>query len=185
MSKSKQTRRSKPSQPSRPTSSSQSSQASQGARPAQSRRKAPPPARKNLVPLLLILGVLVLSTVFVVYRTTRGNAPSSVAAALADEISVEQAALLRQSGAFMLDVRQPEEWAEYHMPGSTLIPLDQLASRLDEIPRDQQIVVVCRSGNRSQEGRNILRQAGFTQVTSMAGGLLDWRNQGLPTVSDQ
>ena len=78
---------------------------------------------------------------------------------------MEEALAKRDSGAFILDVRQPEEWNEFHAPNTTLIPLDQLATRLNEVPRDRQVVVVCRSGNRSQQGRDILRNAGFEQVT--------------------
>jgi rhodanese-related sulfurtransferase len=55
-----------------------------------------------------------------------------------------------------------------------------LAARVGELPRDQEIVVVCRSGNRSATGRDILREAGFMQVTSMAGGVTDWRAAGHP-----
>jgi rhodanese-related sulfurtransferase len=87
---------------------------------------------------------------------------------------------MAQRGAFVLDVRTPEEWNEFHAPNSTLIPLDQLASRLSEVPRDRQIVVVCRSGNRSQQGRDLLLNAGFEQVASMAGGLNEWRANGFP-----
>jgi rhodanese-related sulfurtransferase len=87
---------------------------------------------------------------------------------------------LYQDGAFVVDVRELSEWNQYHAPGTTLIPLGELASRLNEIPRDKPIVVVCRSGNRSQEGRDILLAAGFTQVTSMAGGLNEWRAAGYP-----
>jgi rhodanese-related sulfurtransferase len=101
------------------------------------------------------------------------------------EISVAEAAAKRDQGVFILDVRTPAEWQEYHVPGSTLIPLDELPSRLDEVPRDQEVVVVCRSGNRSATGRDMLRQAGFTQVTSLAGGLSQWRSQGYPTVAGQ
>lgn len=57
-----------------------------------------------------------------------------------------------------------EEWNEYHVPNTTLIPLDALASRLDELPRDRQIGMVCRSGNRSQAGRDILLRAGFAYL---------------------
>lgn len=99
------------------------------------------------------------------------------------EISVSQAAAKRQAGVFILDVRQPEEWADAHIPGSTLIPLGDLESRINEVPKDQEIVVVCRSGNRSAQGRDILKQAGFTQVTSMAGGLNEWKAEGYETVS--
>lgn len=99
------------------------------------------------------------------------------------EISVAQAAAKRDAGAFILDVRQPEEWNGSRIPGSTLIPLEELAARIQEVPRDKEIVVVCRTGNRSQAGRDILRQAGFTQVTSMAGGVKQWQAAGLPTVA--
>jgi rhodanese-related sulfurtransferase len=97
---------------------------------------------------------------------------------LPEEISVIEAARLRDSGAFVVDVRQPEEWQQYRIPSSTLIPLDQLESRISEIPKNQPIVVVCRQGNRSLEGRDILLKAGFDRVTSMAGGLLQWFKTG-------
>lgn len=99
---------------------------------------------------------------------------------LPSNINIAQAAALRDAGAFMLDVREPFEWQEYHMPGAVLIPLGQLPRRLNEVPKDRPIVVVCRSGNRSEVGRDILLQAGFTAVTSMDGGMRAWRNAGLP-----
>lgn len=99
------------------------------------------------------------------------------------EVSVAQAADLREQGVLMLDVREPEEWREAHIPGATLIPLGELAGRLDELPKDQPIVVVCRSGNRSAVGRDILLQAGFEPVTSMAGGMNDWKAAGYETAS--
>ncbi|NMB87985.1 MAG: rhodanese-like domain-containing protein [Chloroflexi bacterium] len=104
---------------------------------------------------------------------------------LPDQVSVAQAADLRDQGAFILDVRQPEEWQQVHIPGATLIPLGELPDRLDEVPQDQEVVVVCRSGNRSAQGRDILRSAGFEQVTSMAGGVTQWQAQGLPVESGQ
>lgn len=110
------------------------------------------------------------------------NSPAATRA-LPLEISVAQAAQLREQGAFVLDVRQPEEWNQLHVPGATLIPLDQLASRVNEVPKDKEVVVICRSGNRSQTGRDILLQAGFEKVTSVSGGIIAWRNAGYPTVS--
>jgi rhodanese-related sulfurtransferase len=106
--------------------------------------------------------------------------PSGAGGGLPPTISVDDAHAMYQDGAFVLDVRTVEEWNEYHAPGTTLIPLDELASRVDEVPRDRPIVVVCRSGNRSDEGRDILLNAGFTQITSMDGGLKEWRAQGYP-----
>ena len=110
-----------------------------------------------------------------------GGKNNTAPASLPNEISVSEAYTKYQNGAFVLDVRTVEEWNEFHVPRTTLIPLDQLASRLNEIPRDKEIVVVCSSGNRSQQGRDILLNAGFTQVTSMQGGLTEWRTSGYPT----
>ena len=99
------------------------------------------------------------------------------------EISAEEAHELYQNGTFFLDVRTQDEWNEFHAPNSTLIPLDQLPDRLSELPDDQPIVVVCRSGNRSEMGRDILLDAGFLQVTSMKGGLTEWAASGYPTAT--
>jgi rhodanese-related sulfurtransferase len=99
------------------------------------------------------------------------------------EINVDQAYELYQNGTFFLDVRTQEEWNEFHAPNSILIPLDQLPDRLSELPDDQPIVVVCRSGNRSEMGRDILLDAGFPQVTSMKGGLTEWAAGGYPTTT--
>ena len=67
------------------------------------------------------------------------------------------------------------------------IPASWLSSRnataSNSLPRDQEIVVICHSGNRSAKGREILLNAGFPQVTSMAGGLIQWQAAGYPTVS--
>jgi rhodanese-related sulfurtransferase len=131
---------------------------------------------------LWIWGViaLVILGISAVWMTSRGTAETG---SYPREISVEEAVAKRDSGAFVLDVRQPEEWNDFHVPDSTLIPLGELASRVNELPKDQEIVIVCRSGNRSAQGRDILLDAGFTEVTSMAGGLTQWRAAGYPTVS--
>lgn len=135
---------------------------------------------KNSNPVIWGLIALVVLTFSVVWVTSRGAASTGD---YPREISVADAVEKRDSGAFILDVRQPEEWNEFHVPGSTLIPLDQLVSRASELPRDQEIVIVCRSGNRSAQARDLLLDAGFTQVTSMAGGLTQWKVAGYPTVS--
>lgn len=102
---------------------------------------------------------------------------------LPGEISVEQAAEKREQGAFFLDVREPEEWQQVHIPGSILIPLGELPDRLEEVPEGKEIVVVCRTGRRSAQGRDILLDAGFKEVTSMAGGVAQWQAQGFETAA--
>jgi rhodanese-related sulfurtransferase len=96
------------------------------------------------------------------------------------EISVTSAYEKYEEGAFLLDVREEHEWNGIRIPNTTWIPLGELAERTNELPRDQEIVVVCRTGNRSQEGRDILLAAGFEQVSSMAGGVVEWSALGYP-----
>jgi hydroxyacylglutathione hydrolase len=98
------------------------------------------------------------------------------------EISSAQAYQKYQQGTFFLDVRTQEEWDQTHLANSVLIPLDQLASRLSEVPQDQDVVVICRSGRRSKEGMTLLRNAGYARVSSMSGGLLAWQAAQYPLV---
>jgi rhodanese-related sulfurtransferase len=95
-------------------------------------------------------------------------------------ISVAQAYQKYQQGAFFLDVRSQEEWDQVHIANSTLIPLDELKNRLSELPNDRDVVVVCLSGHRSEEGVTILRNAGFSRASCMTDGLTAWKAAGYP-----
>jgi rhodanese-related sulfurtransferase len=150
------------------------------------KKSHPRPSRQNkkqtFNPTLLWAGLgIVLVVLAGAFLFNPAGTPT--AEALPREVSVAEAAALRDGGAFILDVREPDEWVESHIPGATLIPLGELASRVDEVPQGQEVVVVCRSGNRSAEGRDILLAAGFTDVTSMAGGVNQWKAAGFETVS--
>ena len=131
-------------------------------------------------PSVQISILLVAALIVFIILQSGGNGGGTTTTALAPKISANEAYTMYQNGAFVLDVRTVEEWNDFHAPNTTLIPLDELASRVDEVPRDREIVVVCRSGNRSQQGRDILLNAGFENVTSMTGGLTEWRNLGYP-----
>ncbi len=125
-----------------------------------------------------VQGAIVLFVAFIVYLIATaggGNTTTGVA----NEVSVDKAYEMYQAGTFVVDVRTQEEWDEYHAPNTNLIPLDELEARLSEVPKDQEILVVCRSGNRSQQGRDILIAAGYN-ATSMAGGLKEWYAKGYP-----
>ena len=111
------------------------------------------------------------------------SAPAGAIQALPAEVSAVEALALREAGAFILDVRQPDEWSAGHISGATLIPLGDLPARIAEVPKDRQVVVVCRSGNRSAQGRDILLGAAHPSVTSMAGGMNDWAAAGYPTTT--
>ncbi len=120
---------------------------------------------------------MVLFIAFVAYLIASSGGGSTDA--LAREVSVDEAYAMYQSGVFVLDVRTQEEWDEYHAPNATLIPLEQLQAHINEVPKGREILVVCRSGNRSQEGRDILLAAGYN-ATSMTGGLKEWYAKGYP-----
>ena len=128
------------------------------------------------------IGILAVVALLVFLIASLGGEQASNPGTLPAFVSVDEAHQMYQDGTFVLDVRTPEEWNEFHAPNTTLIPLDELAARVNELPKDQPIVVVCRSGNRSQTGRDILLQAGFN-ATSMNGGLNQWRASGYPVVS--
>ena len=132
---------------------------------------------------LWIGSLLVLIAILSLGISACSSAPAAVSAdvdTLPATISIHEAHDLYQEGVFLLDVRTQEEWDDFHAPDTTLIPLDQLASRLNELPQDEPIVVVCRSGNRSQAGRDILLANGYEPATSMEGGLNAWRDAGYP-----
>jgi rhodanese-related sulfurtransferase len=87
-----------------------------------------------------------------------------------DEI---RARLARGEDVFLLDVREPDEVAEWAYPIGINIPLGQLGARLDELPRDTTIVVACHVGGRSATAADALSQAGWT-AENLAGGAVAW-----------
>lgn len=84
--------------------------------------------------------------------------------------------------AFLLDVREPDEFAAAHITGARLIPLGQLSGRLGEVPNDEPVVVVCRSGNRSGQATDLLVAHG-ADAWNMAGGMIAWVAADLPTAT--
>jgi rhodanese-related sulfurtransferase len=123
---------------------------------------------------------MVAIVAFIVYLIASAGGSSGGGNSLASSVSTDEAyQMYQQSSTFTVDVRTQQEWDEYHAPNTTLIPLDQLQNRLSEVPKDKEILVVCRSGNRSQQGRDILLSAGYN-ATSMAGGLKEWYAKGYP-----
>jgi rhodanese-related sulfurtransferase len=94
-----------------------------------------------------------------------------------EEITVDQLAERRDAGAFVLDVRNPDEYAEARVPGVTLIPLPELESRHGEIPDVDTVYVICRSGARSARAAEFLQGTGRHAV-NVAGGTLAWIDSG-------
>lgn len=86
-------------------------------------------------------------------------------------------------GAWLLDVREDEEWAAGYAPGAWHIPLRELGARTAEIPQDQAVYVICRSGGRSARAAEALAAAGWDAI-NVAGGMQDWAAAGRPMATD-
>ncbi len=97
-----------------------------------------------------------------------------------EEVSAEDAKAKQKAGAVIVDVREPYEWREGYIPGAKLIPLRGLSGRVQELDPTKEIIAVCRSGNRSISAALILQQAGFTQVSSLVGGMISWTRHRFP-----
>lgn len=80
---------------------------------------------------------------------------------------------------FILDVRHPGEFSAGHITGATLIPLNELGKKISKLPRDREIICVCRSGARSGAAARQLKAQGFNAV-NMSGGMLAWERNQLP-----
>lgn len=81
----------------------------------------------------------------------------------------------RPQSIFLLDVREPEEYAEEKIEGCTLIPLDELMNRArEEVPADKEIIVYCAHGVRSMHALMGLKSMGFVRVRSLSGGICDF-----------
>ncbi len=86
-------------------------------------------------------------------------------------------------GAWLLDVRENEEWAAGYAPGARHIPLGELSARSGEIPQDQAVYVICRAGHRSGWVAQALANAGWDAI-NVAGGMQDWAAAGRPMATD-
>ena len=116
------------------------------------------------LPLMAVLLVLILL-----------SAGCSQASAGCD-VSIDQAlADWKNKTVIILDVRTPGEYRDGHIPGARLIPLDELPNRLQDVPKDEKVYVICRSGNRSSQAARLLRDKGFGNVYNVTSGMNGWK----------
>ncbi len=99
------------------------------------------------------------------------------------EITADEANSFVESGAYLLDVREDDEWEAGHAPSAVHIPMGLVAERLAEIPTDRAVVCVCRLGGRSGSVATALLEAGI-DVHNLDGGMTAWEIAGLPVVTD-
>jgi len=82
----------------------------------------------------------------------------------------------------MLDVRTAEEYAQGHIKGAILIPVQVLETRLAEVPKNKQVYVYCHSGTRSARAATMLAKHGFSNIENVVGGIEAWKGAGYPVV---
>jgi hydroxyacylglutathione hydrolase len=107
------------------------------------------------------------------WRTSAGALEST------DQISVQGLREdLSRSGLLVLDVRQPSEWADGHIQEAQFITGAELPQRMEEVPRDQRVAVICGSGFRSSASWSLLRHHGYERVVNVIGGMTAWQSAG-------
>ena len=97
----------------------------------------------------------------------------------APEVDLDELSAALADGAPLIDVRTREEYATARVPGARLIPLDELSARVDEVPRNGRVYVICAVGGRSLAAATALKNAGYDAV-SVAGGTIRWVEEGRP-----
>lgn len=88
----------------------------------------------------------------------------------------------RQPDAFLIDVREPDEFVTGHVPTARPIPLSVLPQATGRLPHDRTVYVICASGNRSRRAAALLRERGLDAV-SVAGGTGAWMRSGRPVAT--
>jgi rhodanese-related sulfurtransferase len=101
---------------------------------------------------------------------------------LPDNLTPIEAHERLRAGARLFDVRDADEFSETHVAGAVLIPLDELPERIDDFPRDANLILICRSGRRSGLAQDALRKLGIGKVANLTGGIIAWEEAGLPVV---
>jgi rhodanese-related sulfurtransferase len=99
------------------------------------------------------------------------------------ELNSKQALAEIKKGALFVDVREPYELEEvaYDIQGMVHIPLGEIQDRIDEFPKNREIIIGCRSGKRSMNACMFLAMNGYTNVRNLHGGIIGWVEDGAPT----
>lgn len=127
---------------------------------------------------IVMLGTAIFAVVAAIYTPTLMNWGNF------GDVTVTEAWNLIQDKEelVILDVRTQEEYDEGHIEGAVLIPVQELADRLDELNKSDELLVYCRTGNRSSSAIEILGEAGFSKVYHLSDGITSWISEGYPVV---
>lgn len=128
-----------------------------------------------------ILLALFLTTPYVLACRSDADASDPSRATISAQ-ALHQRLTAQQPKPLVVDVREPHEFRAGHIEGAQLAPLGTVENALATVPPDREIVLVCRSGNRSGQAQRRLAKRGYTNLRNMEGGMLDWADRGLPVV---
>lgn len=101
-------------------------------------------------------------------------------AAVVPEVDLDAFEAAWRVGATVLDVRNPDEYLEKHVPGAVLVPLPELGERLDEVPETRPLYVICARGSRSRSAAEALRLQLGWEVRNVSAGTEGWAESGRP-----
>jgi rhodanese-related sulfurtransferase len=113
--------------------------------------------------LIIIIGI----GVFSLFNQSSNPVKEITTTELKEQMKADQTAVY-------VDVREVDEFEDGHVEGMKNMPLSSFAETHEELPKDKEIVLMCRSGNRSMQAAEFLTQQGYTIVTNVAGGMLSW-----------
>ena len=134
---------------------------------------------KLIVPLLVL--ILALAACGGQSEQVNAPAPDINLDELPQEVDVQTVFDIQElDDVYVLDVREQIEYDEKHIPGVTLLPMSEIQSRLDEVPKDKEVIITCRTGNRSGQVTQFLAQNGYDNVHNMQGGIVAWEEAGFP-----
>ncbi|WP_209124953.1 rhodanese-like domain-containing protein [Alkalihalobacillus sp. BA299] len=120
--------------------------------------------KTTLTILSLVIGIGVLFLFF-------GTANDQIQEITTSELETK---MKTDKNSVFIDVREIDEYEEAHVQGMTNIPLSRFENEYTQLPKDQEIVLFCRSGNRSMQAASFLSEQGYKQITNVTGGILSW-----------
>jgi rhodanese-related sulfurtransferase len=95
-------------------------------------------------------------------------------------VTPQEATTLLEDGAVMIDIREQNEWDESRIPGAILKPMSVINDWWQDLPREQKVILQCRTGSRSAQATHaLITQAGFDNVFNLTGGIIAWAQDGL------
>lgn len=135
-------------------------------------------------PLSTSLAVVLAVGILAACGGARDLAPDAARAENPTTITAQalHARLQSKETPLVVDVREPSEFQDGHIEGAKLAPLGSVEKGVADIPRDREIVLVCRSGRRSGKAQELLAARGYTNLRNMEGGMLAWEKNAYPIV---